>query len=191
MALMNKKLGGNKIIIRPTMKACKFSKWQQPKPPVLLSCLQLLVIYTNSTNRNRQIELKTQILIDLCISGNQKPSHHWSWITQEEKTTMDVTLPPPLMISQGFLPTDSLLESLIQISDEVTTIDKIPITQSKNVSIMIRRIKLLSSLFEEIQESNTQLPPSSILCLTELYSVIRRVKSLIQACQQGSCLWNL
>ncbi|KAI3721020.1 hypothetical protein L2E82_32022 [Cichorium intybus] len=104
---------------------------------------------------------------------------------------MDVTLPPPLMISQGFLPTDSLLESLIQISDEVTTIDKIPITQSKNVSIMIRRIKLLSSLFEEIQESNTQLPPSSILCLTELYSVIRRVKSLIQACQQGSCLWNL
>ncbi|CAH1438780.1 unnamed protein product [Lactuca virosa] len=104
---------------------------------------------------------------------------------------MDVTLPPPLMISQGFLPTDSLLESLIQISNEVTTMEKIPITQSNNVSTMIRRIKLLSSLFEEIQETNTQLPPSSILCLTELYSVIRRVKSLIQACQQGSCLWNL
>ncbi|KAJ9539823.1 hypothetical protein OSB04_026329 [Centaurea solstitialis] len=104
---------------------------------------------------------------------------------------MDVTLPPPLMVSSGFLPTGSLLESLIQISNEVATIEKIPSTQTKNVSTMIRRIKLLSSLFEEIQEANNQLPPSSILCLTELYSVIRRVKSLIQACKEGSCLWNL
>ncbi|GKC52560.1 U-box domain-containing protein 1-like protein [Tanacetum coccineum] len=95
------------------------------------------------------------------------------------------------MDSSGLLPTGSLLESLIHISNEVTTIEKIPITQTKNVSIMIRRIKLLSSLFEEVQETNTQLPPSSILCLTELYSVIRRVKTLIQACQEGSCLWNL
>ncbi|KAI3705019.1 hypothetical protein L1987_75249 [Smallanthus sonchifolius] len=104
---------------------------------------------------------------------------------------MDVTLPPPIMVSSGLLPTGSLLESLIQISNEVTTMDKIPVTQYKNVSTMIRRIKLLSSLFEEIQETNSQLPPSSILCLTELYSVIRRVKSLIQACKEGSCLWNL
>ncbi|KAK9050677.1 hypothetical protein SSX86_030350 [Deinandra increscens subsp. villosa] len=104
---------------------------------------------------------------------------------------MDVTLPPPIMVASGLLPTGSLLESLIQICNEVTTVEKIPITQYKNVSSMIRRIKLLSSLFEEIQETNTQLPPSSILCLTELYSVIRRVKSLIQACKEGSCLWNL
>ncbi|KAI3748873.1 hypothetical protein L6452_12274 [Arctium lappa] len=104
---------------------------------------------------------------------------------------MDVTLPPPLMVSTGFLPTGSFLESLIQISNEVTTMEKIPSTQTKNVSTMIRRIKLLSSLFEDIQETNSQLPPSSILCLTELYSVIRRVKSLIQTCKEDSCLWNL
>ncbi|KAJ0771977.1 putative transcription factor C2H2 family [Helianthus annuus] len=102
-----------------------------------------------------------------------------------------VTLPPPIMVSSGLLPTGSLLESLIQISNEVTTVDKIPVTQYNNVSTMLRRIKLLSSLFEEIQETNTQLPPSSILCLTELYSVIRRVKSLMQTCKQGSRLWNL
>ncbi|MFS7958242.1 hypothetical protein Hanom_Chr07g00675931 [Helianthus anomalus] len=104
---------------------------------------------------------------------------------------MDVTLPPPIMVSSGLLPTGSLLESLIQISNEVTTLDRIPVTQYKNVSTMVRRIKLLSSLFEEIQETNSQLPPSSILCLTELYSVIRRVKSLMQTCKQGSRLWNL
>ncbi|CAN0909780.1 U-box domain-containing protein 1 [Linum grandiflorum] len=69
--------------------------------------------------------------------------------------------------------------------------EKIPSVQSKNVSTMIRRIKLLSSLFEDIQDANTPLPPSSILCLTELFSVIRKVKLLIQECTEGSSLWLL
>ncbi|GMY08259.1 U-box domain-containing protein 1-like [Fagus crenata] len=56
---------------------------------------------------------------------------------------------------------------------------------------MIRRIKLLYSLFEEIQDTNGSIPPSSILCLTELFSVIRRVKGLIQECKDGSCVWGL
>ncbi|KAI8029597.1 U-box domain-containing protein 1 [Camellia lanceoleosa] len=56
---------------------------------------------------------------------------------------------------------------------------------------MIRRIKLLSPLYEEIQESKRPLPPSSILCLNELFSVIRQVKFLIQGCKEGSALWNL
>ncbi|PSS34450.1 U-box domain-containing protein [Actinidia chinensis var. chinensis] len=103
---------------------------------------------------------------------------------------MDAAL-PPLMVSSGFLPTGPLLESLTYISSEVISMDKLPFVQIKNVSTMIRRIKLLSSLYEEIQETNSPLPPSSILCLTELFSVIRRVKHLIQACKEGSALWNL
>lgn len=98
---------------------------------------------------------------------------------------------PPLMISSGFLPTTSLLESLINISDEVTSMEKLPLVQVKNISTMIRRIRLLSSLFEEILQTNGTLPPSSILCLTELFSVIRRIKFLIQSCKEGSSLWNL
>ncbi|KAK2982499.1 hypothetical protein RJ640_026342 [Escallonia rubra] len=104
---------------------------------------------------------------------------------------MDVALPPPLMVSSGFLPTGSLLEALTRISNEVTSMEKLPFVQVKNVSTMIRRIKLLSSLFEEIQETKSPLPPSSILCLTELFSVIRRVKLLILGCKEGSSLWNL
>ncbi|KAI8009125.1 U-box domain-containing protein 1 [Camellia lanceoleosa] len=69
--------------------------------------------------------------------------------------------------------------------------DKLPLVQAKNVSTMMRRIKILSSLYEEIQETNRPLRPSSILCLTELFSVNRRVKLLIQACKEGSTLWNL
>ncbi|CAN1172936.1 U-box domain-containing protein 1 [Linum perenne] len=100
-------------------------------------------------------------------------------------------LNPTIMISSGFLPTGTLVESIIHLSNEVISMEKIPSVQSKNVSTMIRRIKLLSSLFEDIQDVSTPLPPSSILCLTELFSVIRKVKLLIQECTEGSCLWLL
>lgn len=96
-----------------------------------------------------------------------------------------------MMISPGLLPTESLLDSLVLITNEIGSIEKLPLVHKSNVSSMIRRIKLLSSLFEEIQESETQLPPSSILCFTELLSVITRVKVLIQECKDGSSLWSL
>jgi hypothetical protein len=96
-----------------------------------------------------------------------------------------------MMISPGLLPTESLLDSLVLITNEISSIEKFPLVQIKNVSSMIRRIKLLSSLFEEIQESDTPLPPSSILCFTEIFSVITRVKILIQELKDGSSLWSL
>uniref|UniRef100_A0A2N9IWR3 RING-type E3 ubiquitin transferase n=1 Tax=Fagus sylvatica TaxID=28930 RepID=A0A2N9IWR3_FAGSY len=95
------------------------------------------------------------------------------------------------MASSGLLPSGSLLESLIHISNEVANMEKVPCVQYRNISTMIRRIKLLYSLFEEIQDTNGSIPPSSILCLTELFSVIRRVKGLIQECKDGSCVWGL
>ncbi|KAI9102230.1 hypothetical protein K1719_023740 [Acacia pycnantha] len=104
---------------------------------------------------------------------------------------MDESSLPATMIFSGFLPTGSLLDSLVHISNEVASMEKFPFVQLRNVSSMIRRVKLLSSLFEEIQETDSPLPPSSILCFTELFSVIRRVKHLIQECQESSSLWSL
>lgn len=104
---------------------------------------------------------------------------------------MDVALIPPMLVASGFLPTGSFLESLIHICNEICSMEKLPFLQVRNISTMIRRIKLLSSLFEEIQETNGPLPPSSILCLTELFSVIRRIKFLIQECKDCSFLWGL
>ncbi|KAM6582498.1 hypothetical protein CsatB_009500 [Cannabis sativa] len=104
---------------------------------------------------------------------------------------MDAVALPSMIVSSGFLPTGSLLESLIYVCSEVGSMEEFPIPQVRNISTMIRRIKLLSSLFEEIKETNRPLPPSSILCLTELFSVIRRVKLLIQGCKNGSSLWGL
>ncbi|KAJ8764143.1 hypothetical protein K2173_005053 [Erythroxylum novogranatense] len=103
---------------------------------------------------------------------------------------MDVAL-PLVMIHSGLLPSGSLLESLIHISNEVSAMERLPFVQFRNISTMIRRVRLLSSLFEDIQETETPLPPSCILCLTELFAVIRRVKFLIQGCKDGSCLWGL
>ncbi|KAK8494116.1 hypothetical protein V6N13_122218 [Hibiscus sabdariffa] len=99
-----------------------------------------------------------------------------------------------MMGSSGFLPSGSLLESLVHLSNEASSIEKLPFVQGRNISTMTRRIKVLTSLFEEIKEANstaTQLPPSSVLCLTELFSVIRRVKVLIEGCKDGSSLWGL
>ncbi|CAI9762265.1 unnamed protein product [Fraxinus pennsylvanica] len=98
---------------------------------------------------------------------------------------------PSVMASSGLLPAGTLLESLIHLTNEVTSGERIPFVQTKNISTIMRRIKLLFALFEEVQETDKPLPPSSILCLTELFSVIRRVKILIESCREGSQLWNL
>ncbi|KAK7300508.1 hypothetical protein RJT34_11353 [Clitoria ternatea] len=104
---------------------------------------------------------------------------------------MNDVLLSAMMISTGLLPRESLLDCLIHVSDEVGSMEKFPLVHTRNVSSMIRRIKLLSSLFEEIQETDTPLPPSSILCLTELFAVIGRVRVLIQECKDASTLWSL
>ncbi|KAJ4827907.1 E3 ubiquitin-protein ligase pub1 [Turnera subulata] len=99
--------------------------------------------------------------------------------------------PSPVIMSSGFLPTGSLLEALIHISNEFASLEKPSFVQCRNISTMIRRIKLLTSLFEDLRETTAPLPPSSILCLTEVFSVIQRAKFLVQGCKEGSLLWGL
>ncbi|KAH7672592.1 Zinc finger RING/FYVE/PHD-type protein [Dioscorea alata] len=91
----------------------------------------------------------------------------------------------------GFLPTAALVESLVHTAREVATMEELPFVQTRNVSSAVRRTKLLSSLFDEIRDAGGPLPPSSILCLTELLSVIRHSKCLIECLAEGSALWNL
>lgn len=95
-----------------------------------------------------------------------------------------------MVVPSGFLATNSLLESLISISNEVSSIEKFPFIHARNITSTLRRIRLLSSLFEEIQVSDHALPPS-ILCFTELFSLITKAKLLIQKCKDGSYLWSL
>lgn len=99
-----------------------------------------------------------------------------------------------LIVSSVYPTTGNMLEALIHISNQVFSMEKFSFVQMKNISTMVRRIKILTSLFEEIQETSSaaaRLPPSSILCLAELSCVIQKVKLLIESCKEGSSLWNL
>ncbi|KAL0003408.1 hypothetical protein SO802_017189 [Lithocarpus litseifolius] len=121
------------------------------------------------------------------MSRNLVPHHS---VETENNTTMAAAF-PSTMASSGLLPFWSLLESLVHISNEVASMEKLPFVQVRNISAMIRRTQLLYSLFEDIQDTNGSIPPSSILCLTELLCIFRRVKALIQECKDGSCVWGL
>ncbi|XP_020598628.1 U-box domain-containing protein 1-like [Phalaenopsis equestris] len=96
----------------------------------------------------------------------------------------------------GLLPPDSLIESLLQSSADLTAFDSLPLLQTRNTTAAVARARLISSFLEDLHDSTRRssgrsLPPSSILCLTELYSVIRRTKSLLNDLSSGSALWTL
>ncbi|XP_020114311.1 U-box domain-containing protein 1-like [Ananas comosus] len=98
------------------------------------------------------------------------------------------------VLLSGFLPSNSLLESLLRVSDEVAASANAPtplFLQSRNIASAARRIRLLSPLFDDLRHATAPLPPPAILCLTELYSIVRRIKAVIDALGSGSALWGL
>ncbi|KAL1290239.1 hypothetical protein HN51_058665 [Arachis hypogaea] len=87
--------------------------------------------------------------------------------------------------------TKSLLVSLVNIANEVSSMEKSHFVHARNVSSMIWRIKLLSSMLEEIQLTCCPISPSSIRSFNEILSLIVKSKHLIQECKDGSYLWSL
>ncbi|KAL1336771.1 hypothetical protein HN51_031178 [Arachis hypogaea] len=85
----------------------------------------------------------------------------------------------------------SLLVSLVNIANEVSSMEKSHFVHARNVSSMIWRIKLLSSMLEEIQLTCCPIPPSSIMSFNEILSLIVKSKHMIQECKDGSYLWSL
>lgn len=91
----------------------------------------------------------------------------------------------------GFLPSAPLIAALVYITNDVASMDKHLFLQVQNSASIIRKIKLLSSLFEDIREMDSTLPPSAILCFMELLSVIRKVKAFVEEVKNTATLWNL
>lgn len=90
---------------------------------------------------------------------------------------------------------ERLLRSLLLKSKETSSMNPIPFVLHRNSNSIIRKIKLLTLLIEELVTDHDQvlhrLPASAILCFEELFIVLQSVKTLIEDCCNGSKLWLL
>eukprot|EP00252_Welwitschia_mirabilis_P006663 TRINITY_DN17551_c0_g1_i1.p1 TRINITY_DN17551_c0_g1~~TRINITY_DN17551_c0_g1_i1.p1 ORF type:complete len:695 (+),score=39.47 TRINITY_DN17551_c0_g1_i1:84-2168(+) len=85
----------------------------------------------------------------------------------------------------------SLVNALLVLSQEIARCPKPRFCQRKNAAVITRRVKVLSLLFEVIRDSSQPLPPSAVLCFTELYIMMQRTKILLEDWGQKSRLWIL
>ncbi|TXG58950.1 hypothetical protein EZV62_016779 [Acer yangbiense] len=89
-----------------------------------------------------------------------------------------------------------LVESLLVLSQEIQSLKPFQFLLKRNSLSIIRKIKLLGILFEELKgsQSASLFSPSSLLCLEEMYIVLQRIKTLIEDCFNGtgsSKMWLL
>ncbi|XP_020583197.1 U-box domain-containing protein 1-like [Phalaenopsis equestris] len=111
--------------------------------------------------------------------------------------------PPPSRSStgavtlSGLLPPASLIDSLFLTCSDLSSLSSpspVHSLHTRNTAAAIHRSRLLSSLFEDLSDSTSSsvsLTPSSILCLTELHSILCRTKSLLNDLAATSALWSL
>ncbi|XAR68727.1 Ubiquitin--protein ligase [Bertholletia excelsa] len=85
-----------------------------------------------------------------------------------------------------------LLQSLLFISQEVSSLPPLGCLLRRNSASIIRKVKLLLVLFDELlRNQSTCFSPSAALCFEELYIVLQRIKALIEDCSNGSKMWLL
>ncbi|KAM7262731.1 hypothetical protein ACFE04_000414 [Oxalis oulophora] len=97
----------------------------------------------------------------------------------------------------------NLLESVLVLSQEISSLKPLEFLLKRNVSSLIRKSKLLAVLFEELillshnnnnnnNNNKTALFTSStLLCYEEMHIVLLRMKMLIEDCDRGSKMWLL
>ncbi|WOG86572.1 hypothetical protein DCAR_0205787 [Daucus carota subsp. sativus] len=63
--------------------------------------------------------------------------------------------------------------------------------QRRNSRALVRKIKVIHVMLENLCELGSNLPGSAVLCLREMYLVLYRCKVLLDYCLQSSVLWLL
>ncbi|KAK9289424.1 hypothetical protein L1049_007579 [Liquidambar formosana] len=85
-----------------------------------------------------------------------------------------------------------LLQSLLLLSQEISSLKPLQFLHRRNSSSIVRKSKLLAILFEELlRDPISYIPPSALLCFEEMYIVLQRIKTLIEDCSNGSRMWLL
>ncbi|KAF5750748.1 putative ARM repeat superfamily protein [Tripterygium wilfordii] len=87
----------------------------------------------------------------------------------------------------------NLLQSVLELSREVSSFMPLQFLQKRNSLSIIRKSKLIAILFEELIGSPrfSFYSPSILLCFEEMYIVLQRIKALIEDCFNGCKMWLL
>lgn len=85
-----------------------------------------------------------------------------------------------------------LVQSLLLLSQDISNLKPFKYLLRRSSLSMIRKVKLLEALFEELLRSNGHgFSASVVLCLEEMYILLQRIKTLIEDCANGSKMWLL
>ncbi|KAK3007172.1 hypothetical protein RJ639_016564 [Escallonia herrerae] len=85
-----------------------------------------------------------------------------------------------------------LLQSLLLLSQETSSLQPLKSILKQNCSSIVRKTKLLRLLLEELlRDPVLCLPPTAVLCLEELNILLQRIKTLVEDCLNGSKMWLL
>ncbi|XP_047309966.1 U-box domain-containing protein 17-like [Impatiens glandulifera] len=114
-----------------------------------------------------------------------------SSLRRTRSPTMEAFLAP---VDLTHLTGISLLETLLAISYGIQatfSLNKKLSFQRMNSRSLIRKLEVFIILLEFLRDSRSSLPPSAILCFTELYMMLYRSKMLLDYCFHSSKLWLL
>lgn len=82
-----------------------------------------------------------------------------------------------------------VINELIGIIEYVKAIPDFRITQKKQSQCLVRRLKLLLPLLEEIRDLESPLPEECCVYLYKLKTAFRSAKKLLKACSVGSKIY--
>jgi hypothetical protein len=106
-----------------------------------------------------------------------------NWLLRKRRASRGLVL-PAVDISAV-----SLLQALLPLAEKISCCQKPRRCQRRNAICITLKIKVLSMLFEEVRDAGVPLPPSTLLCLRELYFILQKTKYLLEDCSgDGSCV---
>lgn len=111
---------------------------------------------------------------------------HLAPVQIDKKRRLVLSLPPP--------PTPSaktLVKALVSLSKAVSTSGRPRVCQNRHATNIVRRIELLTALFEEVRDSDRPIPPSVVISFRELHGLMQKVCLLLEECSERSTFWLL
>ncbi|KAL5974486.1 hypothetical protein ACLOJK_031151 [Asimina triloba] len=99
----------------------------------------------------------------------------------------------PAVIPCSSVSPTALLNSLITVAHAIDRYrSKTLAVHRRNAREAIRQITILLIFLEEVRDSRTPLSPSAMLCFSELYVTLQKIRCLLQDCtREGARLWIL